>query len=285
MSMGGQMADAGIAAQADLVTASTGVTVFDRTGWHRCCVPLWVLDYYNHGRQRQRIARGEEFLRPSGLAALYRPHLPYCEFQRKGERVDESFILFTLGDALSATFSQLTEPDGYCHFEDSAHIIGDSLRRLGELLFVRRPGFALFAQGAFLDLLGTLATARTVKPGLREAIAGEAEEDGLLAAIAQYIRSHISEPIQVPDLAAHVHLSVSAFAHTYPRLAGETPLRTINRLKVERAKTLMLQEGLSVKESAYRLGFSSEFHFSRVFKRVEGLSPRHYLRALAAKRG
>ena len=88
MSMGGQMADAGIAAQADLVTASTGVTVFDRTGWRRCCVPLWVLDYYSHGRQRQRIGCGEEFLRPSGLAALYRPHLTYYEFQREGERVD-----------------------------------------------------------------------------------------------------------------------------------------------------------------------------------------------------
>jgi len=78
-------------------------------------------------------------------------------------------------------------------------------------------------------------------------------------------------------------MSVSAFAHAYPRRAGESPNRTVRRLKLEAAKRFLLQDGLNVKECAERLGFSSEFHFSRLFKRVEGMSPSDYRRALMEK--
>jgi AraC-like DNA-binding protein len=57
----------------------------------------------------------------------------------------------------------------------------------------------------------------------------------------------------------------------------------VQRLKLEAAKCFLLQEGLSVKECAVRLGFSSEFHLSRLFKRLEGLSPTRYRHALTEK--
>jgi AraC-like DNA-binding protein len=80
-------------------------------------------------------------------------------------------------------------------------------------------------------------------------------------------------------------MSTSAFAHAYPRLAGESPYCTVRRLKLEAAKRFLLQDGLSVKECAERLGFSSEFHFSRLFKRLEGLSPTRYRHVLTEKTG
>ena len=89
--------------------------------------------------------------------------------------------------------------------------------------------------------------------------------------------------MRVADLARHAKMSVSAFAHAYPRRAGESPYRTVQRLKLEAAKRLLLQDGLSVKECAERLGFSSEFHFSRLFKRLEGMSPMRYRQALLEK--
>ncbi|NUN94477.1 MAG: helix-turn-helix transcriptional regulator, partial [Verrucomicrobiae bacterium] len=88
----------------------------------------------------------------------------------------------------------------------------------------------------------------------------------------------------VAALARRVGMSASAFAHAYPRVAGETPHRAILRLKIEAAKKLLLDQRLRVKETAERLGFSSEFHFSRAFKRLEGVPPRDYRPALLRRR-
>jgi AraC-like DNA-binding protein len=46
---------------------------------------------------------------------------------------------------------------------------------------------------------------------------------------------------------------------------------------------MMTRDGLNVKETAFRLGYSSEFQFSRAFKRLEGVSPMRHIRALTEK--
>jgi AraC-like DNA-binding protein len=103
------------------------------------------------------------------------------------------------------------------------------------------------------------------------------------ARVECYIREHITRPVRVADLARHVNLSVSSFAHAYSALTDESPYQTVSRLKIEAAKRLLLQEGLNVKETALRLGYSSEFHMSRAFKRLEGVSPKQHIRSLTEK--
>ncbi|MFZ4599329.1 MAG: helix-turn-helix transcriptional regulator [Terrimicrobiaceae bacterium] len=80
-------------------------------------------------------------------------------------------------------------------------------------------------------------------------------------------------------------MSLPTFARSYPRIAGETPSRTIRRMKLQVAKSLLLAEGTSVKECAERLGFSSEFHFSRLFKKLEGIPPSKYAEYLSRRQG
>jgi len=283
MGIGGQMTESGAVREAELVTAYMGLTRFTRTGWSQCTNRFWVLDYLNHGSQRQKVGDGEAFLRPSGLAALYRPKLPYHEYQEQGGSIDEAYILFRFRNGAARQFNELVGPAGYCHFQDPSQRIAERLRRLSEALFYRQPGFVFSAWAGFLELLGDLSTARRIGPALRE-VGPDRDEDTPVAEVVRYIRQHIDKTIRVAHLADHLHMSDSAFARTWPRRAGETPLRTINRLKIEEAKRLILEKRLSVKQTAYRLGFSSEFQLSRVFKRIEGLSPRAYLRALSAKR-
>lgn len=285
MGIGGRITSREQSLQARLVRAYTGRTRFRATGWRHLRWKYWVLDYLNHGQQPQRLSSGRKFTRLSGVAALYRPGTRYHEWQEEGDSLDESYLLIRLAGETESTFKSLTGRGGCCHFRDPDQLIGDRLRRIGELLFHRRPGFQWLAQGAFLELLGLLMTAQPVAAGLR--VVKVASETGagkdLPARVERYIRDHLAEPVRVADLARHVNLSVSAFAHTYSALAGESPYRTVTRLKIEAAKRLMLHDGLSVKESAHRLGFSSEFQLSRAFKRLEGVSPTPYLRALTEK--
>ena len=285
MRLGGTIKRRQQTVEARLLLAYTGRTRFVATRWKDCRHRWWVLDYINQGQQLQRVGRGKAFTRVSGVAALYAPDRDYRERQIAGGSVDESYIMFDASGEAETWLRQLAGVKGWCHFRDPNYLIDASLRRAAELVFYRRPGFHLLAHGALMELLGLLVTASPLSPNLRDVATenGAARRDDLISAVEGFIRNHIAEPLCVADLARHAKMSTSAFAHAYPRLAGESPYCTVQRLKLEAAKRFLLQDGLSVKECAARLGFSSEFHFSRLFKRLEGMSPSHYRHALTEK--
>jgi len=268
--------------EAELVRTYTGITRFSANHWGHCRAGDWVLDIINHGCQPQRIGRGKSFTRLSGVAALYAPQSEYHEWREAGHSIDESWITFRLHGELERHFRALAGRKAYCHFRDPDHLIAERLREIGELSFHRRTGFHVQIQGLFLSVLGDLVASEADSSHLRTVRKSGVSRKGsdLRTRVEQYIRAHITEPMRVDDLARHLGLSRSVLAHRYPRLVGESPYRTVQLLKVETAKRLILKDGLSVKECATRLGFSSEFHFSRLFKRLEGIAPRDYRHAL-----
>jgi transcriptional regulator GlxA family with amidase domain len=50
----------------------------------------------------------------------------------------------------------------------------------------------------------------------------------------------------------------------------------LQRVRVQHARELLKDIDLSIKEVAARTGFSDPYHFSRVFRRIDGLSPAYY---------
>lgn len=285
MRLGGTIKRRHQTVEARLLLAYTGGTRFVATRWKHCRHRWWVLDYINQGQQPQRVGRSKAFTRISGVAALYAPDDDYYERQIAGGSVDESYIMFDASGEAETWLRQLAGVKGCCHFRDTNHLIGASLRRAAELVFYRRPSFHLLAHATLMELLGLLVTASPLSPNLRDVRpdTDAARRGDLIRSVERFIGDHIAEPVRVADLARHAKMSVSALAHAYPRLADESPYHTVRRLKLEAAKRFLLQDGLSVKECAERLGFSSEFHFSRLFKRLEGMSPTHYRHALTEK--
>jgi len=55
-----------------------------------------------------------------------------------------------------------------------------------------------------------------------------------------------------------------------------TPMKYLLNLKMEAATSLLLNTDLLIKEVAWKLGFSSQYHFSRAFKTFSGSSPIDY---------
>lgn len=285
MRIGGQFKQWNGANEARLVLAYTGVTRFSETGWAHIRARHWVIDYIHHGQQPQRIGRDAHFTRLSNVAALYEPGLWYHEHKQRGERITESYILFEATGSTARALRTLTRPGKHCHIHDSEHQIGDRLRQLGQVFFHRKPRSEWLAQGLLLELIG-LALQSVPVGGRARALPGQRGEAprSLIESVERYVRAHLSEPIRIGQLAAHARRSESAFAHAYSRLAGESPHRTVLRLKIEAGKRLLLRDQRSVKETAASVGFASEFHFSRVFKRIEGISPSEYQRALLKRR-
>jgi AraC-like DNA-binding protein len=283
MQFGGHLGESKQVLHGWLHSANSGTTHFSCTRWWRSRWNWWVLDV-TRSEQPQRIG-DTEFLRRPGAVALYRPNLSFEEWQEKGRSAHESWILFTVSGPMLRALQALTSLCGYCHLEDPESIVPSRIGEISRELFYRQPGFEWRAQASFLELLALVATANSAAPCLSVICSTRefSSKPGLQSKVENHIRSRIAEPLTVKDLALHLGLGLSTFAHTYRKLSGETPYRTIVRLKMEVAKRLLLQEGLSVKETAARLGYPSEFQFSRSFKRAEGCSPTSHELAMTEK--
>lgn len=93
-----------------------------------------------------------------------------------------------------------------------------------------------------------------------------------------FIEEHLTDRIELEQLAACCGLSVSWMKAKFRDQIGMSPRDYINRRKVERAKVLLEEGALSVTEIAFMLDFGSSNYFSTVFKRITGLSPTEYRR-------
>lgn len=79
-------------------------------------------------------------------------------------------------------------------------------------------------------------------------------------------------PWKISELSERVGLSRSPLASRFTALVGEPPLRYLTRWRMHLASQL-LQQGVSVREAAERVGYESETAFSRMFKRYMGKAP------------
>jgi AraC-like DNA-binding protein len=77
----------------------------------------------------------------------------------------------------------------------------------------------------------------------------------------------------VERLARIAHVSRSTFAERFRSLVGDSPARYVTQVRIERAKLLLAQDGLSVTQTALALGYGSDAAFSRAFTRMVGEPP------------
>jgi AraC family transcriptional regulator len=91
-----------------------------------------------------------------------------------------------------------------------------------------------------------------------------------------YIRTHLTEPITVAEIAAHCQMSHEHLTRTFVRSVGLPPRQVIIQLRLERACHMLRHSNLSIKEIADQIGFSENHYFSRVFKASYGLSATVY---------
>ena len=90
-----------------------------------------------------------------------------------------------------------------------------------------------------------------------------------------YIRAHFKESIVVPELAREVGISQAALYMHFKRITRTTPIQFQKDLRLLEAKRLLLQEGDSISEVAFEVGYESLSQFSREYSRKFGTSPRN----------
>lgn len=88
-----------------------------------------------------------------------------------------------------------------------------------------------------------------------------------------YLRAHLGDPISRTNLAEEFALTPQHVNALFKKEMGISPTQFIHRERVMLAYRFILDEGLSVKEAAARVGFDDPFYFSRIFKKIMNFSP------------
>jgi AraC family transcriptional regulator len=92
----------------------------------------------------------------------------------------------------------------------------------------------------------------------------------------RFIDEHIAAAIRVTDLAATAHMSLFHFARMFKEATGVPPHRYITFRRVDRAKSLLSETDLPLVDVAAEAGFQTQGHFTCVFRKLTGLTPRAY---------
>ncbi|WP_341524115.1 AraC family transcriptional regulator [Pseudomonas sp. G.S.17] len=103
-----------------------------------------------------------------------------------------------------------------------------------------------------------------------------ARPDSRMAQISratQWIREHYTEPFRVEPLAVMSDMSVAAFYRHFKSVTAMTPIQYQKRLRLLRARWLLLFDTLDATSIAYNIGYESASQFSREYARLFGLPP------------
>ena len=92
----------------------------------------------------------------------------------------------------------------------------------------------------------------------------------------QFIKEHQADEISLGDVAKAVNTSTFYFCKMFKKATGLNFTDYLSRVRVEKARNLLLNPNLRVSEIAFASGFQSLSHFNRVFRRIAGESPTRY---------
>ena len=94
--------------------------------------------------------------------------------------------------------------------------------------------------------------------------------------VLDYIRQNLHRPITIQTLAEIARLNPTYFSNLFSRHMGISPIQYINKRRIEEAQRLLLSDDQSLYQIANTIGFSDEYYFSRIFKKIVGIAPDHY---------
>lgn len=92
----------------------------------------------------------------------------------------------------------------------------------------------------------------------------------------EYIEAHLDDDLAIADLATVAAMSNYEFARAFKAAVGMSPLKYVTQRRVDRAKEMLNNSGLSVTEIALACGFCNSQHFATIFRRLVHATPTAY---------
>lgn len=120
----------------------------------------------------------------------------------------------------------------------------------------------------FADQLGALANQIVLQQ--------KDTEPAQIIRARQFIEAHYKEDLTLGEVARQAGMCAFYFCKRFKKATGVNFTHYVSRVRVEKAKNLLLNPNYRISEIAYEVGFQSLTHFNRIFKRVAGQSPTEF---------
>lgn len=212
---------------------------------------VWVDD------RRRPVREGDLIMLPAGRAHEYRAH----------QREPWTIYWMHLGGELTADYLRgVGGPVVHLGFHERL------LTEFRDLLALPESGFTLPAFVHASNLCKSLLSYAALLK-----LRGEQRRDDLdLEALHSFMQQHLAERLTLDQLAEAAGLSRYHFVRRYRTHTGQTPMQAFLHMKVSRACYLLELSDLTVAQVAARFGYEDPYYFSRLFKKVVGVSPGQY---------
>ncbi len=103
--------------------------------------------------------------------------------------------------------------------------------------------------------------------------------NSLILKAVNYIKENYRNEIALEDISREVNISPHYFSKLFKEQVGENFIDYITSLRIQKAKELLVENRLSIKEICFDTGYADPNYFSRLFKRVVGVTPTEYKEA------
>jgi AraC-like DNA-binding protein len=220
-------------------------------------------------------AKGKKTKLQRGDAILVFPGMPHWYGPQKGQIWDEIYVAFE-GPMFDSWFSagllDATKPIRHLgkEIDDKSSWL---LLWIEQFVDLREPAKQIKAMVSLLQFFSEIALGEGHVVG---------DRDAWLTKAQTYLSYDLKGPIDLNGVAKDMNMSYEAFRKRFQAHASQSPLRFRNEKKVEAAKQLIRYAPQSSnREVAEALGFSDEFHFSKRFRQIAGVSPNAFRKSLA----
>ena len=251
--------------------------------------PLAICDSYQCSRQACQItdeqlpiACFDEYIRQHSGHSSFNISLFKQSLTKAFEEYDAAALRQTL-DSLCELF--MSHPDHYVQALDGAcnilflaiSLLQDGEKTVSEIFSDNPDGYrSIYKQTTVEQVVNWLGYFERQMCQLFENHHKD-YKNHIVTNVKKYIGSHVSEKLTLNEVAAVFGISPNYLSQLFGKYNDVGFSEYINICKINEAKRLLDEETLKVYEVAEMLGFESSFYFSKVFKKVEGVSPTDYV--------
>ena len=117
------------------------------------------------------------------------------------------------------------------------------------------------------------------KPALEEET-GIAANNFIFQTAMNYIKQHYTEKLTLTEVADHIHVSKWHLSKLLNKYTEKSFSELINQARVNKAKELLADPAMKIHQISEVLGFNDVTHFSKIFKKLQQISPNEYRNSL-----
>lgn len=113
---------------------------------------------------------------------------------------------------------------------------------------------------------------RELKRDKSNAIYVDVKKLSIVKSALGFLNENYKEKLSIDEISQHLNYSKSYLSHAFKEITGYSIIEYLNVIRCQNARAL-LNKGCSVSETAYECGFAELSYFTRIFKKVTGITP------------